>query len=736
MSQATTPSLQDALHRHFGYSTFRAGQEAIIRHILSGRDALVLMPTGGGKSICYQLPALLMDGVTLVVSPLIALMKDQVDALHQNGIAAAFLNSTQSQEEQNGVLWQLTTGMLKLLYVAPERLIGEGRFIEFLQRLRVSLVAIDEAHCISQWGHDFRPEYLALGELKTALPGIPVVALTATADAQTKEDIIHKLRFADYQVFEHSFNRPNIFYQVLPKKRHVDHIVQYLNAHKDDSGIIYCLSRNGTEMLAQQLQAAGFNAVAYHAGLLKEERDQRQEDFLRDDVRIIVATIAFGMGIDKSNVRYVIHADMPKNIEGYYQETGRAGRDGLQSDAILFYSFGDVTKLRSFCNIPDNPAQTRILERKLDEMTRFCTITSCRRKYLLNYFGEHAPENCGSCDVCRTQYQKTDATVSAQMMLSAVARLEGRFGLHYVVELLKGNANKVHPRHQTLKTFGVGTAISKAQWLNYGKELIELGYLKQTADFYPLVHLTEKSLPVLKGEERVLLVSASAVQEDRPERPVITTTVPALEHPALLETLKNVRKALADAQNVPAFTVFSDATLVELAIYLPLDEQGLLQISGFGDAKLQRYGPHFLDVLRQYASENDLRSRITEKAPKKLRKEPTQKPVSDSVAASSIKSSTYQQTLALYKTGLSIEEIAERRSKSLSTIQEHLAAFILTGEIAIRELVSDERLAMIIPVVEAKGAKMLRPIKDALPEGVTYAEIRFAIAYLDRMSNA
>src|ERR1044072_3704273 len=541
--------LHQALKQYFGYGAFRHQQEAIISHALSGKDALVLMPTGGGKSICYQLPALLMDGVTIVVSPLIALMKDQVDALKQNGIPAAFLNSTLSPEEQNGVMWQLKAGQLKLLYVAPERLIGEGRFVEFLQKLKVALIAIDEAHCISQWGHDFRPEYLALGTLKTALPGVPVVALTATADKLTKDDIINKLQLSDYEIFEHSFNRPNIFYQVSPKGHYIDQIIQYLNAHKDDSGIVYCLSRNSTESLAEDLKDAGFNAAAYHAGLLKHERDQTQEAFLRDDIRIVVATIAFGMGIDKSNVRFVIHADVPKNIEGYYQETGRAGRDGLPSDVILFYSFADVTTLRGFCNIPDNPRQTQILERKLDEMARFCTITTCRRKYLLNYFGEEAPDNCGSCDVCRTHYQRADATLPAQKMLSAVARLDGRFGLHYVVELLKGNAKKVRPEHQSLKTFGVGADTSKAQWLNYGRELIELEYLKQTADFYPVIHLTEKSWRVLKGEERVMLVAATTVVEDKP-------VPPQIEHPALLEALKRVRKQMADAQNVPAFTIF------------------------------------------------------------------------------------------------------------------------------------------------------------------------------------
>jgi ATP-dependent DNA helicase RecQ len=720
--------LHQALHHYFGYNTFRPGQEAIIRHIISGQDALVLMPTGGGKSICYQLPALMMEGITVVVSPLIALMKDQVDALRQNGVSAAFLNSSLSPREQDSIMWQLKAGELKLLYIAPERLIGEGRFIQFLKGLKVALVAIDEAHCISQWGHDFRPEYLALGELKTALPGVPVVALTATADKLTKDDIIGKLRLRNYKVFEHSFNRPNIFYQVLPKRRHTDQIIQYLNAHKDDSGIIYCLSRNGTETLAAELQAAGFNAAAYHAGLEKDERDARQEAFLRDDVRIVVATIAFGMGIDKSNVRFVIHADMPKNIEGYYQETGRAGRDGLPSDAILFYSFADVSKLKGFCNIPDNPEQTRILTRKLDEMARFCTITTCRRKYLLNYFGEQAPDHCGACDVCRTHYERADATVPAQKILSAVARLEGRFGLHYVVDLLRGSST-VRPEHQRLKTFAAGADTSRAQWLQLGRELIQLGYLQQTADRYPVVQLTERSRPVLRGEERVMLVAATKTLEDKPAKGRTIPGAPPVEHAKLLEQLKATRKRLADEQGVPPFVIFSDATLVELAAYIPLQETELLQISGFGDVKLERYGATFLDVLRSYALEHGLQSQIAKKAPKRQRASlPTSK-----AEEAPPKSDTRRETLDLFNDGHSIEEIAAIRGKTAITVGNHLASFVHSGELPVRKVLSGQQLAILLPVIEEKGGAAMRPIKDALGDAVSWADIRFAIAYWERM---
>ncbi len=730
------PALLAALQRYFGYGSFRPGQEAIIRHIISGQDTLVLMPTGGGKSICYQLPAMMMEGLTIVVSPLIALMKDQVDALLQNGIPAAFLNSTLSPREQEGILWRIRAKELKLLYIAPERLIGDTRFLEFIKTVKVALLAIDEAHCISQWGHDFRPEYLQLGSLKQSLPGVPLVALTATADKLTKDDIISKLRLRDYKVFEHSFNRPNIFYQVLAKKDMSKQLPAYLRAHKDDSGIIYCLSRAGTEKLADSLRAAGFNAMSYHAGLDSDERMRRQEAFLRDDTRIMVATIAFGMGIDKSNVRYVIHADMPKNIEGYYQETGRAGRDGLQSDAILFYSFADVSKLRGFCNIPDNLQQTRILERKLDEMARFCTITSCRRKYLLNYFGEDAPDTCGACDVCRTTYERADATVPAQMMLSAVARLDGRFGLHYIVDLLKGSEAKLRPEHLSLKTFGVGASLPKAQWLNYGRELIQMGYLKQTADFYPVIHLTDKSWEVLRGKEKVMLVSATKMAEDKPIKAVAGSNAPELVNHDLLEKLKYVRKQLADAQNVPAFTIFSDATLQELALYLPQTEEELLQISGFGEVKLQRYGGVFLQVLQSYAEDKGLKSRIAEKAPKRQRSTAPKTVAAKAAPKEKAPRDTdklKRESLDLLRAGHSLEEIASMRGKSLQTIETHLAEYVFKGELPIRELLSGAKLAMLLPVIEEKGTAAMKPVKEALGDAVSWAEVRFAIAYWERM---
>ena len=421
------------LREKFGYASFRLEQEAIINAVLQKKDTFVLMPTGGGKSLCYQIPALLFDGLTVVISPLIALMKDQVDALRINGIEADYLNSTQSADQQQVILNKVRAKKLKLLYLAPE-----SAFFKQLSSFQVSLVAIDEAHCISQWGHDFRPEYLMLAQLKRAMPHVPVIALTATADRLTRKDILEKLELHDPVTFVSSFNRANVRYTIEPKRESFDKLLDFLGKRKDDSGIIYCLSRASVEKTAQDLTDMGHRALPYHAGLEKEVRAKHQEKFLRDEVRIIVATVAFGMGIDKSNVRYVVHMDLPKNIEGYYQETGRAGRDGLDSEALLFYSYADAIKLKRFVEVDGNPEQTKITLRKLDQMTEYGELTTCRRKYLLNYFDETAENFCGNCDVCLTRTELIDATVLAQKVLSAVSRLDQRFGAGYVIDFLRG----------------------------------------------------------------------------------------------------------------------------------------------------------------------------------------------------------------------------------------------------------------------------------------------------------
>ena len=708
-------SIRQTLQHYFGYSSFRLKQEEIIHTILAGKDVVVLMPTGGGKSICYQLPALLFQGVTIVVSPLIALMKDQVDALKLNGVPAAFINSSLPPAEQQEVIQQLLNNQIKLLYLAPERLVGANPFTNYLKKIKVSLFAIDEAHCISQWGHDFRPEYLVLGELKKQFPGVPIAALTATADRLTKKDIIDKLNFTDYSLFESSFNRANISYLVKPKSNYYKQLTAFLRTHADDSGIIYCLSRASTEELARDLTEDGFPALAYHAGLERAIRDDRQERFLKDETKIMVATIAFGMGINKSNVRFVMHVDLPKNIEGYYQETGRAGRDGLQSDAILFYSVADVFKLKKMVTIEGNPEQSNIMHKKLDQMSAFCETKICRRKFLLNYFGEEAPANCGSCDICLTDHIKTDATIEAQKILSAVSRLQERYGTNYVIDFLRGSST-IRSDQQGLKTYGIGKELSKDAWKQYIREMIHLGYLLQTSDEYPLLKLNEKSWNILKGEERLQLTKIIKEKEEPVARTQVTG--PASEA-VLLQILKQVRTQLANKERVPPYLIFSDATLVELASYLPLNLTDLAKISGFGDVKIGRYGKAFLDAVKQYCKERHLSSRMQLKGGSK-RTKPSAEKTND----------TKRYSLQLFREGKKIEEIAAIRNLTAVTVDSHLSYFIQTGAMKISELVPDVKVQAITRELLQAQSTALAPVKEKLGNNYTYSEIRAVASHL------
>jgi ATP-dependent DNA helicase RecQ len=712
----------DILQKHFGYSSFRLHQEAIIHSVLQKKDTFVLMPTGGGKSLCYQVPALLFEGLTIVISPLIALMKDQVDALRLNGIEAAFLNSTQNYQEQEAILNKARAKQLKLLYLAPEKLLSNNKtFLNTLLSFQISLIAIDEAHCISHWGHDLRPEYLMLAQLKQSLPHIPMIALTATADKLTQKDIVEKLALKNPEVFISSFNRANIRYTIEPKKDSFEKLLGFLKLRKDDSGIIYCLSRKSTEQLAKDLTHQGFKALPYHAGIEREQRAKHQEMFLRDDVKIMVATIAFGMGIDKSNVRYVVHMDLPKNIESYYQETGRAGRDGLDSEALLFYSSADVIKLKSFVMIDDNPSQTSILLKKLDQMGRYGDLVTCRRKYLLNYFDEEAPDYCGNCDLCLNTVELFDGTILAQKVISAIIRLRERYGAGYIIDFLRGaNTSKIQDDHKAIKTYGVGADVSKEEWNRVIRELIERGYIAKAEGVYPLLKLTEKSGDALKGKEQVMLTK---VKEKTAPPPREVNETPAGYEAALFHQLKDVRRELAAEENVPAYIVLSDATLIELATYLPHTKEDFSKISGFGQLKLEKYGRPFAEVVLGYCKDHNLKSRIHFKSAKRLRKEKTE-----------YNTDTKQQTYNLFKEGNSIKQIATLRNLSPTTIESHLAYYVQQGTLSLDQLMDTTKIPKIQQAIEQLGSNALSPIKELLGNEYSYGEIKMVIAHIQSSS--
>jgi len=713
---------QEILKNQFGYDSFRMNQEQAIETILQKKDCIVLMPTGGGKSLCYQIPALMLDGLTVVISPLIALMKDQVDALKNNGVEAAFLNSTQTSREQTEVFQSIRSGKLKLLYVAPERLLQSGnQFIDFLRSIDVSLFAIDEAHCISSWGHDFRPEYMQLARLKSHFPDIPLIALTATADRLVRKDIIERLNVRDAALFVSSFNRPNIFYTVEPKRNSFARLLEYLEPRREESGIIYCLSRSSADSLAADLRDEGFNALSYHAGLDKETRDKNQELFLKDEVKIIVATIAFGMGIDKSNVRFVVHMDLPKNIESYYQETGRAGRDGLNSDALLFFSWGDVNKLKGFAEVEGNKSQTEIMLKKLNTMGAFGDLKTCRRRFLLNYFSEDLTEDCGQCDNCNTTFERFDGTIIAQKALSAVYRTGQRFGLSYLIDFLRGSeAKTIRDEHKNLKTYGIGADISKNNWFDYFKDLIAQGLLAQTEGQYPTIVLTEQSEAVLKGNVPVELFKVT-IKEDKKAKASLVSKV---SHPYLkdlFDDLKRVRTAFARSENVPPYVVFSDATLVEFATYLPQTDTEMRKISGVGELKLEKYGADFLQEIKNYCRINKLESRIDLKSPKREPKSRTKRDASGQ--------STYDVSLDMFNSGLSIEEIAESRGMAKSTIEMHLVRFIQSGEVNLEDLVLFSKIEPIRnAIVRLNAGIAVSPVKEFLGEDYSYGEIRAVLA--------
>lgn len=589
------------LKDYFGFDSFREPQEDIVNDVIAGQDVLVLMPTGGGKSLCYQIPSLVRPGVGIVVSPLIALMEDQVAALKLQGIRAAYYNSSLNSEESRRVLAQLHQEELDLLYVAPERLLSTS-FLERLESCHLALFAIDEAHCISQWGHDFRPEYAALGILKRQFPHVPIIALTATADKQTRHDIVVRLNYQPKK-YVASFNRPNIHYQVVQKTAAIKQLNQFLQSQSQQSGIIYCGTRNGVERLAEQLKDMGYKARAYHAGLPHSERSKVQTLFRHDNIDIVVATVAFGMGIDKPNVRFVIHYDLPKNIEGYYQETGRAGRDGLPAKALLLYNAGDSARLRAWIvEVPDEE-QRRIENNKLNHMLAFAEASHCRRQILLRYFDEPSDTECKYCDVCDNPPQQTDATVDAQKFLSCVYRLRQNYGLTHTIDVLRGSLSEKITQfgHERLSTFGIGKDKSANYWKQLAWQLIHKEYCVQDLNHFNVIKLTPKAVPLLKGEEQIALTIPKNDLDGSKKKTKERSTVKPATNP-LFEVLRTLRRQLADEENKPSFMIFSDATLHEMARLKPQNAEELLAVSGVGQHKLAHYGDHFVKAVKAFIS--------------------------------------------------------------------------------------------------------------------------------------
>lgn len=697
--------LHSTLKDYFGFEKFRPLQEKIILSVLNGNDNLVIMPTGGGKSVCFQLPALLFEGITLVVSPLIALMKDQVDGLNANGISAAYLNSSQSAEENFEIIGKLQKGQIKLLYLAPESL---SILETLLQEINISCIAIDEAHCISSWGHDFRPAYTQLGFLKKRLPQVPIIALTATADKATREDIAKQLNLENPNKHIASFDRPNLSLEVRAAQDRVKQIVDFVKSHPNQSGIVYCLSRKSTEQVAERLLKQGIPAKAYHAGLNHEVRTKIQEDFIYDKTQIICATIAFGMGIDKSNIRWVIHYNLPKNMEGYYQEIGRAGRDGVKAQTILFYSYADVIQLQKFA---ENSGNKEVQLSKLERMQQYTEALSCRRKILLSYFGELVEKDCGNCDVCKNPPAFFDGTIIAQKILSGIFRLQEKEPLGMLVDFLRGSQNAAifEKGYSALKTYGVANDISWRDLQQYVIQLINLGYCEIAFHENNALKLTTFSKKVLFEKEKVRLTTVvhktNKVEKISPEK-----TSKAKD--TLFERLRLLRLKISQEKEIPAYLVFSDASLKQMEKERPMSDEDFLAIDGVGKKKFEDFGYAFIKEIIAFQKEKTV-----------VKKKKT-----------STKKDTFKATFDLYEKGYSAEEIAIERKLSLNTIQNHYTKLYQEGyEIKLSEFVSDKDLDLIRDAkIKLNNTNSLKEYFLFFDEQMPYEVLKFGLTILHK----
>lgn len=699
------------LNSTFGYSEFRDQQQAIIEQLIDGKDAVVLMPTGGGKSLCYQIPAMARAGVGIIVSPLIALMQDQVAALKQLGVSAAFLNSTLDAASAREVEQQLLRGELDMLYVAPERLTTE-RFLNLLERAPIALFAIDEAHCVSQWGHDFRPEYIQLSILHERFPAIPRIALTATADAPTRKEIIQRLALENAGLFVSGFDRPNIRYSISQNQGNAkEQLLRFiLNEHENEAGIVYCLSRKKVEQIAAWLSSKGLNALPYHAGLSAPIRQQHQSRFLSEDGVIIVATIAFGMGIDKPDVRFVAHLNLPKSIESYYQETGRAGRDGLPSDAWMMYGLQDVIMLKQMMETSDaDEAHKRVERHKLQSMLGFSELTTCRRQALLKYFDDHLEQPCGNCDTCLIPVETWDATVVAQKALSCVYKTNQRFGVTYLIDVLLGKdmARIKQFGHDQLSVYGIGKELDSKQWNSIYRQLIARNLLSVDVEGHGNLRLTEQCRPVLRGEETLHLRKESKQIKLTQRGRKAYNTVKDTEK-ALWEALRTCRKTLADESNVPPYVIFHDATLMEMVERQPQNHDQFSRMSGVGEKKLEAYADEFLKVIRAHI---------------------------DTIANPASSSDTVEETLSLLRSGMNAEAIAAHRNLKLTTIHTHLAKAIETGEVELQQVIelSEKEIKAIQNAFLNFGDDdmKLKPIHEAFEGAYDYGLLQCIRASID-----